>query len=69
MSGSCCQFRDHAPVVEVMPPFTPAHTHDIVFLACHADLQHEADKYVRNLCASHRATPTASPGSGTILRI
>lgn len=68
-NASCCQLRESAPAVEVIPLFSPVHDHDFAFLAQSAGLQAAPSCGVHSVCALRQAVPTASPGPGSVLRI
>ena len=69
MNASCCQLRESAPAVEVIPLFSPVHEHDFALVAQSASLHAAPGRGVRPMYTMCSATPTASPGFGTVLRI
>ena len=69
MNASCCQLRESAPAVGVIPLLSPVHQHDFAFLAQQAGLHNLPGHSAPSMRALRQAVPTASPGFGTVLRI
>lgn len=65
----CCQIGSQSSVAEVMPPFSPEQSHNLLLALHSADARPVFDAPVALAgLASHRV-PSVSPGSSTILRI
>lgn len=69
MNASCCQMRESAPAVAVIPLFSPVHQHHLAFFAQHAGLHTAPERRAQAMSAFHRAAPAAPPGLGAVLRI
>ena len=69
MHGSCCHLNHQNPAMEAIPPFSPEHTHHLVFAAYILLPLPTLGNQASLTTIPALPVPTASPGSSTNLRI